>query len=213
MQNSFRPSTLAYRLVRSTVMRMTFISLLLLLALIAAPASAEKEKKATTHTTAVKTGLPGMTPAKKAAAAAKSAAKSTAATGVATPAAPAPYAQYRFKLQEAFCPKAEAADKATLACKSYAISKQMKTATEEEKTSLAARKCLLDDGRTRHKCHPLRRLPLTADYLCSDVRHPPGRSSTRTRAARATLIRRRGRWRRRHSTRRRSQSTAVSLAG
>jgi len=101
----------------------------------AAPAAAPA---ASTEKKPKKAGLPGITPAKKAATEVKIAAK----TGVTNPPAPpAPYNEYRLKLQEAICPHAEPAEKETLACRSYAITKQMKATTSPEaKKALAQKK-------------------------------------------------------------------------
>lgn len=53
-------------------------------------------------------------------------------------------AAYRYKLAQSFCPEADAADKALLACRNYEISRQMKAASNEaEKKKLSeARKSL-----------------------------------------------------------------------
>ena len=134
--------------------RLSFVlALLLLVSVIVVDVSAEgtKKKKAAAAESAAapapaastekkprKAGLPGITPAKKAATEVKIAAK----TGVTNPPAPpAPYNEYRLKLQEAYCPHAEPAEKETLACRSYAITKQMKATTSPEtKKSLAQKK-------------------------------------------------------------------------
>lgn len=128
-------------------MRSTTVTLCLVVILLAESVAAEKKTKTAT---AVKTGLPGMTPAKKEMAAQKTASKAAKGNPIAAASPPsAPYAQYRLKLQEAYCPTADKTDKASLACKSYAISKQMKGATEEMKKQLIARKQKLyaDEGR------------------------------------------------------------------
>ena len=55
-----------------------------------------------------------------------------------------PYSEYRLKLQEAYCPRALEEEKATLACRSYAITKQIKLATTSEaKQALQQRKLKL----------------------------------------------------------------------
>ena len=119
--------------------------LLVLVAALLSVASAEKK-----DTSGVKTGLPGLTPAKKATAAVKAGAKAEKA-GAAPGSVPAAhYMEFRQKLQASYCPKADAADKATLACKSFSLTKQIKAATsEEEKKKLTERKTKMyqDEGR------------------------------------------------------------------
>lgn len=92
-----------------------------------------KAPKAPKGPTVVKTGLPGLTPAKKEAAAAKVSAASGGATAPAVP-----YSLFRLKLQEAYCPTAGPEDKASVACKSFAISKKMRglAADSEERKKL-----------------------------------------------------------------------------
>merc|ERR1711988_1066980 len=77
-----------------------------------------------------KPGLPGLTPVKKAA--------SGTPTGTSTP-----FASYRLKYQSSFCPTASEADKQTLPCSLWSISKSMKTASEEQKKELMAKRAAL----------------------------------------------------------------------
>mmetsp|Transcript_71161 Transcript_71161/g.141099 ORF Transcript_71161/g.141099 Transcript_71161/m.141099 type:complete len:182 (-) Transcript_71161:369-914(-) len=64
-------------------------------------------------------GLPGMTPTKKAA---------LSASAMSTP----NYFLFRTKLQEAFCPTASDEYKASVACKSWSITKQMRSASSAD---------------------------------------------------------------------------------
>jgi len=85
-----------------------------------------------------KEGLPGLTPAKKVKEAVKSGAipMNGLGGGPSPSQGPGPYAAYRLKLQSAYCPTASPEDKLSTACKSYEISRQMRSASAEQKKAL-----------------------------------------------------------------------------
>merc|ERR1719240_882652 len=110
-----------------------------LLSLLAVTSSLAQEASAPKKLGKAKPGLPGITPQKKAA----SAAKTSAAVPGGAPPSSTPFASYRLKLQGAYCPSAPDTDKSSLACKTYALTKEMRAASEEQKKSLMAQKMQL----------------------------------------------------------------------
>ena len=62
-----------------------------------------------------------------------------------------PYAEFRYKLQAAFCPTATGEDRASLPCQAYALTKKMKAAVsaEDKKSAMEAKTKLLKEQESK----------------------------------------------------------------